>query len=146
MPFKVFSLFFCSFVEKIDQFHDIKIFPLSCTFSEKQYHALQGEKGRRRGATGKNILLFFQTSYSFKELWRLQIKASFLFLLFLQIIDSNFKIQKRSLFQRVMVTVPYKMPVRISKDATGEVPVPLVANHFCVFCASYLQKFQFHGS
>merc|ERR1712223_1782137 len=27
--------------------------------------------------------------------------------------------------QRVMVTVPYKMPVRISKDAAGEVPVPL---------------------
>jgi len=27
--------------------------------------------------------------------------------------------------QRVMVTVPYKMPVRISKDETGEAPVPL---------------------
>jgi len=27
--------------------------------------------------------------------------------------------------QRVMVTVPYKMPVRISKDEAGEVPVPL---------------------
>ena len=138
MPFKVFSLFFCSFVEKIDQFQDIKIFPLSCTFSEKQDHALQGEKGRRRGATGKNILLFFQTSYSFKELWRLQIKASFLFLLFLQIIDQYFKIQKRSLFQRVMVTVPYKMPVRISKEDTGEVPVPLVANHIFDFHICFL--------
>merc|ERR1711962_969252 len=28
--------------------------------------------------------------------------------------------------QRVMVTVPYKMPVRISKDDAGEVPVPLI--------------------
>jgi len=27
--------------------------------------------------------------------------------------------------QRVMVTVPYKMPVRISKEDTGEVPVPM---------------------
>merc|ERR1712192_13323 len=27
--------------------------------------------------------------------------------------------------QRVMVTVPSKMPVRISKDESGEVPVPL---------------------
>merc|ERR1712004_353872 len=43
--------------------------------------------------------------------------------------------------QRVMVTVPYKMPVRISKDDAGEVPVPLGANHICVFlkhCFSYL--------
>ena len=143
MPFKVFSLFFCSFVEKIDPFQDINIFPLSCTFSEKQDHALQGEQGRRRGATGKNILLFFQTSYSFKELRMLQIKADFLYLLFLQIIDQYFKIQKRSLFQRMMVTVPYKMPVRISKEDTGEVPVALVANHLFVFCASYFQKFQF---
>ena len=31
--------------------------------------------------------------------------------------------------QRVMVTVPYKMPVRISKDEAGEVPVPLVTIH-----------------
>ena len=32
--------------------------------------------------------------------------------------------------QRVMVTVPYKMPVRISKDEVpGEVPVPLVTTH-----------------
>ena len=32
--------------------------------------------------------------------------------------------------QRVMVTVPYKMPVRISKDEIpGEVPVPLVTTH-----------------
>ena len=38
------------------------------------------------------------------------------------------------------MTVPYKMPVRISKDDAGEVPVPLVANYICVFpkhCFSY---------
>ena len=35
--------------------------------------------------------------------------------------------------------MPYKMPVRISKDDTGEVPVPLVANHFCFLCFIFLE-------
>ena len=59
----------------------------SCTLSEKQDDAVQGEQGRRRGATGKNVLLFFQTPSWFKKLRMLQIKADFLFLLFLQTID-----------------------------------------------------------
>ena len=38
--------------------------------------------------------------------------------------------QHLQFLQRVMVTVPYKMPVRISKDEIpGEVPVPLVTTH-----------------
>ena len=43
--------------------------------------------------------------------------------------NTAFTIIAMSFLQRVMVTVPYKMPVRISKDEVpGEVPVPLVAN------------------